>query len=532
MAFVRFIYALYLRLTGLGLVAIAAFAYSLDVSPPPGVVPPAIPASVLVAAAILGVAFLIPWLLPRGLRQPRKPHDLIWIPAHYAVVWLTPVLCIPLLAVASQMGHIPPELVEQATAANPIWSLIVPGVLAVILILPKLFDNRPDYSEDPTIAPHIDIDEYMHEKAVEQAVSAPRSLPNRLTIWVSWALLRIGGLILLVPAAYLAHSFWLADDGLWANYVPDGRRTGIGLVVLALIAIAYMTPIPVSRQAHLFMPVRLRQIVRLPLAAFGVYAAGAFLAPAWPAALAKLGLGWTVPAILLEQRWAFALVAVCAVTLITIVTYRPLPKELKKAPRKSAASAMTGQKIVPASRQSLPALGVAMKAYGAADWLIMRLFGLGLLGTAYMTFGMIQQGSARLPELIYNQDPWYALYAYAGLGAFMAIPFIMPRFLAEPRTVFMALVKAAMLVGTAFILIPPLQIAIVTFTPQIYHQTLLVAVPLLFKSLAGIAVTSTVIVALFRQLGALPKLDYKGDPISSMSSNQLHALRKARMPGA
>ncbi|MGB3687968.1 MAG: hypothetical protein WBA02_01585 [Jannaschia helgolandensis] len=180
--------------------------------------------------------------------------------------------------------------------------------------------------------------------------------------------------------------------------------------------------------------------------------------------------------------------------------------------------------------KKLPAIGGAMKLYVAADWLILRLLGLGLMGTAYLLWDMISTGRTfQAGQLAFGNDPTRAMYAYAAVGAIIALPFLLPRRIAAPRHVGFGLVKAVILVAVAFVLITPLSVAIELFAPEAYRPTLIATVPNLFKAIAGIAVTSVLLIAFFRQLNTLPAVDYKGDPKVSLSQQQLHDLRLARM---
>ncbi len=180
--------------------------------------------------------------------------------------------------------------------------------------------------------------------------------------------------------------------------------------------------------------------------------------------------------------------------------------------------------------KKLPAIGGAMKLYVAADWLILRLLGLGLMGTAYLLWDMIATGRTfQAGQLAFGNDPTRAMYAYAAVGAIIALPFLLPRRIAAPRHVGFGLVKAVILVAVAFVLITPLSVAIELFAPEAYRPTLIATVPNLFKAIAGIAVTSVLLIAFFRQLNTLPAVDYKGDPKVSLSQQQLHDLRLARM---
>ncbi|MGB3407947.1 MAG: hypothetical protein WBA67_10675 [Jannaschia sp.] len=178
----------------------------------------------------------------------------------------------------------------------------------------------------------------------------------------------------------------------------------------------------------------------------------------------------------------------------------------------------------------LPSIGAAMKLYVAADWLVMRLLGLALLGVAYTIWTLLEIGrELPLIPLSYGQDPKTMMIVYGVLGMFMAVPFLLPRFLTAPRTVAGGLAKAVLLVVTVLFLLPALHVMIDLHTPPIYHATLHATVPNVFKAIAGIAVTSALLISFFRQLGATPKVDYTGKPIVVLSETDLRELRAARM---
>ncbi|GIT92075.1 hypothetical protein JANAI62_25330 [Jannaschia pagri] len=177
----------------------------------------------------------------------------------------------------------------------------------------------------------------------------------------------------------------------------------------------------------------------------------------------------------------------------------------------------------------LPSIGAAMKLYIAADWIVMRLLGAGLLWTGYVLWQLIEaERWSRVAALSYGQNPMHALYAYAGIGALMATPFLLPRFITAPRHVAGGLLKAMLLVGSALVLLPMLHVAIELYTPDLYWATLHATVPSVFKGVAAVAVTSALLISFFRQLGSTPKVDYSGKPVMILSGQQLKDLRDAR----
>ncbi len=96
---------------------------------------------------------------------------------------------------------------------------------------------------------------------------------------------------------------------------------------------------------------------------------------------------------------------------------------------------------------------------------------------------------------------------------------------------FGGLLKAIVLVGSALALISPMRVAVLNFTPEVYHLTLLATVPTLFKAITGVAVTSTLLIAFFRQLGTSQRTNYRGEPVVMLSADDLRQWRAARMGG-
>ncbi|MDB2407618.1 hypothetical protein N9W17_03690 [Jannaschia sp.] len=178
----------------------------------------------------------------------------------------------------------------------------------------------------------------------------------------------------------------------------------------------------------------------------------------------------------------------------------------------------------------LPAMGALMKLYVAADWLVLRLLGLGLLGTGYLLWQMMEVGRV-LPQLALNYGfpSLYALIAYCTLGAFLAVPFLLPKMIVAPRHVVGGMVKAGLLVIAGFVLRPVIPTAVNLLADEKYHATLMFLAPKVFNAVVGVAITSALFISFFRQLGRTPKTDYLGKPMIEMSQTELHRLREARM---
>ena len=178
----------------------------------------------------------------------------------------------------------------------------------------------------------------------------------------------------------------------------------------------------------------------------------------------------------------------------------------------------------------IPALGAAMKLYVVADWMMLRIMGLGLMATGYLLWTTIRDERAvQAATLAHGQDPMAALYLYGGLGAILGVPFLLPAAIARPRNVAFGALKAILLVAAAYALMDPLKLMIVDLTPPLYHATLIETVPRLFKAICGVAVTSALLISFFRHLGALPAMDTGGPAKVHLSAQELQDLRKARM---
>lgn len=349
MAVLRFVYALYLRVAGLGLLAIAALYFFVQSQGTAGL--PAVETWAPATLGVIGAVFLLPWIMPRGLRRPKAGRDLVWLAVHAIVALILPLMLPFLLAALPTLVDVPAGLLSVAQQpVDPIWLIAAPFALMFILVLPSFRRAAPSDRPDPN----------------------------------------------------------------------DPARA---------------------------IPVKEKKPAKIP-------------------------------------------------------------------------------------EKKLPALGAAMKLYVVADWLILRLLGLGLMATAYMIWTMIDAGRTFQAELLsHGKEPMTAVYVYGGVGALLALPFLLPGRIARPQHVFFGLIKAVLLVAAAYILIKPLNLAITEFTPDIYHPTLIQTVPRLFKAICGVAVTAALLISFFRQLNGLPAVDYKGDPKVQLSPDQLHDLRKARMPG-
>ncbi|CTQ50678.1 hypothetical protein [Jannaschia donghaensis] len=338
--------------------------------------------------------------------------------------------------------------------------------------------------------------------------------------------LRLAGLFLLIlGAGYLEAGVLVEQAGITIQQVEIW-------VPFAAIGLGIFMLVPWWLPKGLRRPTRSRDLIWLALPALG-----ALLGP-----LLRIPLYDVLPQVSTLEPEAAAfmqqpvspVVSVGLPFVLMLLLVLPSMRSGVPADRPDPVGAKPVKEKRPAKipEKKLPALGAAMKLYIVADWAMLRAMGLGLMATAYMLWTLIQDGRlSQAAALSHGKDPMLAVYIYGGVGAMLAIPFLLPGRIARPQHVVFGLIKAILLVVAAYVLIEPLKVAIVTFTPDIYHATLIETVPRLFKAICGVAVTSALLISFFRQLNGLPAVDYKGDAKVHLSQDQLHDLRKARMPG-
>lgn len=402
--------------------------------------------------------------------------------------------------------------------------------------------TQPDGAEAPspamTKARRDKLQAAQVKAAVAEAWPALGALP-KLTARLHWLVLRLAGLLALAPAIYIAHWFFTdAPEGV--GLVPEGRRAGKLVLVLVVGAIACAVPSRIGRSGAFFVPFRFRHwlaagVLPAPLVAALLY----LTLPAYPAivphpiavdvALLRLEISLAVGACLLLLPLA---TLIMVPDLAAAMTEEPAlrPYSASSAPSDMPAVAKKDIRRGALPEPKMPALGAAMKLYVTADWLVMRLLGLGLLGTGYLLWQMME-ANRELPQraLSWGLEPLHALVGYAVVGALMAVPFLLPRFVVAPRHVLGGLIKAFLLVGTGFVLLPVVPTAVELLTDDKYHATLLAIAPIVFKSAMGVAVTGAILTSFFRQLGHAPKTDYLGKPMIELSQSELRNLRAARM---
>ena len=179
----------------------------------------------------------------------------------------------------------------------------------------------------------------------------------------------------------------------------------------------------------------------------------------------------------------------------------------------------------------LPTIGAAMKLYVAADWLILRLMGLGLIGVGLDAACPARRGpagrgavpDARVRSADGRLDAWRRSVSRwrcrsCSRGA-----------IARPRHVAGGVVKAAGLVVGAIVLLEPL--------PHGHHGVHAGHLPpdadghgaLPLPAVAGIAVTSVLLVVLLPPARHAAHLDDRSRNAPTMSVDDLRELRTARM---
>ncbi|MCK0166592.1 hypothetical protein MWU52_03415 [Jannaschia sp. S6380] len=518
----RLFYALYLRISGLGLIALAFLTLvALELASRQSIAHYVPPFSEF-TAFVVGLFLLVPWWLPDGLRFPSTKVHKIWGIVLFAVSLAAAALLARNVAILLFVYS-----VEGETTVRSVWITgIALGLLGAAVVC-RLANGAPR-TASPTQA--------------TTGTEAPR--PGRTGLErVHLVFIRLTGIAALCTTAYgvVNRAGTPADQVMWG---------GLGLLASLCFLVPRLTPKVVARPHRWFhffafnllggvliypplMAFLQPAITEILQAANDDVAAGITRSPEEITALVTSALGadglraYAAVALPLQLAWF---------TMIGLLFQTPSAAALSQRGARPAPTTPAGslpelhRTVAPAHRSNLPAIGAAMKLYILADWFVLRLMGLGLIAAAWLLWQMVQDGRlAEAGTLTYGYDAMNAVYVYAGLGALLAVPFLLPGRIAAPRHVGWGLVKSALLVAAALFLIPPIHVAIETFTPNVYHAALMPTVPPLFKAITGVAVTSILLISFFKQLGTLPKTDYKGDPVVNVSSDQLRAMRAARM---
>jgi hypothetical protein len=223
------------------------------------------------------------------------------------------------------------------------------------------------------------------------------------------------------------------------------------------------------------------------------------------------------------------------------------PEETPEAPAREAAAASAPQALNSEKRgtkiktwqatgpirQEVPNIGVLMKTYLIADWLLLRLFGAMLLFMAYMIFITPEDYLYKIGGMLYGIKPSTVMYVYLAWGAMMLLPAILPNFISRPKTVIGGAGKAAVLVFLAIVILPGIDAAIDLYAGKDYRAAFHSSVPGFFKGISGLAVFSAMAIALFRNLSRNEPVvtDGMGKKTQRFSADDLRALRSARMQG-
>ncbi|PWJ15867.1 hypothetical protein [Jannaschia seohaensis] len=539
MSFLRFFYAAFLRLGGLGLIAVGAMGILL-----PGFaagegleVIGALPVEADLGAMALGLFLLIPWWLPRGLRQPFRLGHVLWAVPLAGASWLASTILVSILRTVEPLISGAPPIPPEADHAWAAGALL--GALLVLILSAK---GRPDAA--------------MEAAPVPPAAQIPEIDAAETSVFLSThrALLAFAGIALAMSAFMLGRLV----------YEPGPVRVLYGIIDLELVALALCAAGILTGGTLLFARTMPRFVYR-PTRWFHFFGVGVWLILLSAPLVAAIGaapFGFA----LAEQQFVLApeqvadviavavseargqvmatiLGAIASLGLIASTAFvisRPLPSTLVEAPLPpySATTAVPTVPEVPKKdmrrgtlpEPKLPATGALMKLYVAADWLVLRLLGAGLLGTGYLLWQMIQ-ADRQLPQLAlsYGFDPLHALIGYCAFGALMAVPFLLPRAIVAPRHVIGGLIKAALLLVAGYVLRPVLPTAINLLVDDKYHATLNYVGPIAFNAVIGVAVLSALLISFFKQMGKTPKTDYLGKPVIEMTPADLQRLRRARM---
>ncbi|TFL16732.1 hypothetical protein [Jannaschia formosa] len=426
----------------------------------------------------------------------------------------------------------------------PILPLGILGLLNAIFILP-LAAMGPSLNRD------------RRKQAAQGA--AVRADPSLLTPaarafgWSHWVAIRLVGIALLVPVLWLSHDFFTGGS-VWQVFIFDGRKTGALMIAMPILAAMMVLPVPMSRSLAFHVPLEWKNILaQLFFAVPAIMAALYWFLPVYLLIMAdpRAAIGAPLIQSVLEHRDAVVVGTGIVLGTLSVLAFVARPRGLPEATEvaedgepplrphaaRSAASDMPEvqkkKKDLRAARlpePKLPAMGGMMKLYVAADWLVLRLLGLGLLGTAYLLWQMMEAGRD-LPQraLSYGFEPLHALIAYGVAGAFLAVPYLLPRNVVAPRHVLGGLVKAGLILGAGLVVRPVVPTAISLLVDEKYHPTLLYIAPHAMNVVIGLAVTGALFTSFFRQMGKTPKFDYLGNPVVEMTPDDLHRLRQARM---
>ncbi|MEM9796626.1 MAG: hypothetical protein AAF919_09060 [Pseudomonadota bacterium] len=458
---------------------------------------------------ILGISLASPRHMPRFLATPMRRTDPLM------VVFVLVGIGIGIVRFAE--WSVP--LMPQADFLKPMAFAGVVAIGAAILYLPilvpEMFAGVPR-EERP--------EEMSSSEIPAKAETASRN-PNRrsATELLHLMLVRLTGLAIVAAAAWPVAM-------LGANSVEIGIATGMAALAALLLLIPRLTPNVLSRPIGFFAIFGvILYAVLIFILAMGPLALHS-LPPAELVALADLRAtpdawmptlqGWAAdPA---KEMLVMAATVVGGLFGLMFLTSLIL---LFQAP-----SLVTRKERFNPGASKLPALGWIVKLYNAADWVLLRILGVLMLATAWLLYQAFAAETGAQPELLaYGLDTTQAMLLYGVAGGMLALPFLLPRFLAAPRHVFFGMVKAVMLVGAGIILLPVLPVLIDSYVPAEYQSFLPAALPDYLKMGLGVALVLAIMAAFFRHLAGPPRVDYMGRPIVAMSEKDLREMRSLRM---
>ncbi len=370
------------------------------------------------------------------------------------------------------------------------------------------------------------------EIAAMRSVAPRDNLAIKLVVALDWLAQRTIAVVLAVLAVVLLQWFFSEDPRLASSF-GDLRRPTKGVFAVAIFAAVLLWPFPPAT-TFWHRPYGFRAVI---LKVFTVGIGAAMVYYLAPIILPQVELpyigAYVAPYIDRIPTAAIALLAFSTLCGLLIAPTGPSMLQLAEMagignPQKFAKIRAT--RSIERKNAMVPKLNGILKVYMVADWFVMRLIGLGLLGVAYMQWLLIEGGRTfRAAAIAFDYDPMWAVYAYAGVGALLAIPSLLPAFIAKPRHIIGGMIKACIVSLSGTALYGPILIAIPLYTPEQYHLTLNhLAVPIV-SSIIGFAFTGALLNAFFRHLSGTTKINYKGEEIRVISSDELRDLRAARM---
>ena len=458
-------------------------------------------------------------MTPRIVRMPQR-----WFHIPAAFLWIVSMAALaerPAM-IAAELSGIAPQ-VEAATdmlsfVAGVMFVLLLLGVVGAVATAPAL-PVRVAPTGPAEVATRASDDPADDTASAAQAPKAAR-VPGRRRKVLQGLSVRLIGLMTLAQAALV---LWFVQSGRELLDVAvrlDHVVTGLGLIVGASFLTARTSP------GFLYRPTRIVHVF-----AIAAWACVPALLVLLGAAL-TLGVSLQAPGTVVEQlrgtllaladlpAWRItAMIALGSGAMLLLTTIALIWTPLTATERTAREA-----------DRPLPSIGLIMKLYMAADWVVLRLLGAGLIGTAWMIYDSQTRGAELTSaRLTHGYDPLYATLFYGGLGAMLLVPFLLPRALVVPRNLLGGVLKAALLAGVCVALLTPAQVAVTYLTPPAYHDALEVAILPLLKATAGIAITAALLISFFRQLNAIPHVNYRGETIQSLSQNDLRKIRKQRM---